>query len=44
VIEAFFELLVQSVVEILAEVIFELFVTLGWESLTDSISPERPFS
>src|SRR5262245_11392720 len=35
------ELLLQILIEIVGEVIFELFVTLGWESLTESLRPER---
>jgi hypothetical protein len=36
------ELLLELLFQVAGEVIFELFVTLGWESLTDSLRPKRP--
>ena len=43
-IGAILELLLQIVIEIVGEVLFELFVTLGWESLVGSIRSNRRFS
>jgi hypothetical protein len=39
-IEALLELLLQILIEIVGEVIFEFFLALGWESLTDSMPPK----
>ena len=40
-IEALFELLLQVVIEIVGEVLFEFLVSLGWESVTDSTRRRR---
>jgi len=40
-IEFIFELLVQLIVEILGQIVFEFATALGWESLKDSVRRER---
>ncbi len=40
-IEALFELLVQFVLEVLGQLIFELLTSLGWESVKDTFRPRR---
>src|SRR5262249_3435601 len=40
-IESLLELLLQIVIEIVGEVTLEFLVTLGWESLGDSMRPTR---
>jgi hypothetical protein len=41
-IEFFFELLFQLVLEIASSILFEVLTSLGWESLKDSVRTERP--
>ena len=43
-IEAIVELLLQILIDIVGEVLFELFITLGFESLTESIRPNNRLS
>ena len=40
-IEFFFELLFQLVLEIAGQILFEVLTSLGWESLKDSVRAER---